>query len=147
MDLRNLEHLGMDIEKDVAETLDEAASRSYGVQYLDLLTKNWAEAKATTRKVLGLLLLTTAAFELIRRAQVKEATIAGVKISDLSNVEKVLPVVVAYFVFQLVALHTTTVYFQRIHTRFHAVLHPELRKRRLHVALRPIASLWWEPSN
>jgi hypothetical protein len=147
MDEPTREQSRVDIERDVAEALAEKASRSYGVQYLDLLTKNWSEVKIAVRKALGLLLVVTAAFELIRRAQLTEATVAGLKISNLSNLEKVLPVGVAYLAFQLVAHHTTTVYFQRIHTRFHAELHGELRKQRLHVALRPIANLWWEPSN
>jgi hypothetical protein len=130
----------------VARSLEEDAARLYAPSYLDILTANWRELTTTIRKTLGLLLLAAGAFELIRSAQVQEATFAGLKISNFSSIEKLLPVVVAYLAFQLVVHQTTTVYYQRIHTSFHRTLHQVLHEQRLHVALRPAANLWWDPS-
>jgi hypothetical protein len=136
----------MDISRDVAEALREDASRAFAEQYLDVLTTNWRELKSTVRKTLGWLLISAAAFELIRSAQLREATVAGLKVSDFSDIEKLLPVVVAYLAFQLLVHRTTTVYYQRLHTQFHGTLHRRLRDKNLHVALRPAANLWWDPS-
>jgi hypothetical protein len=136
----------VDISGKVATSLSEEPARLYAAHYLDLLTANWRELQTTLRRTLGLLALSAGAFELIRSAQLQEATVAGLKISNFSNIQKLLPVVVAYLAFQLVVHHTTTLYYQRIHTGFHQTLHPKLREERLHVALRPVANLWWEPS-
>jgi hypothetical protein len=136
----------MDVGARIDDALSDEASRSYSTEYLSILTENWRELKTTVRKTLGLLLLAAGAFELIRSAQLTKATIAGLEISNFSNIEKLLPVVVAYLAFQVVVHHTVTVYYQRIHTRFHRILHPRLGHQELHVALRPSSNLWWEPS-
>jgi hypothetical protein len=136
----------MGLDKRVTAALQEDASRAYAETYLALLTTNWVAAKDTARKTLAWLLGSAAAFELIAAAQLREATVAGLEISNFSTVEKLLPVVVAYLAFQLVVLHTMDAYFQRIHSSVHGVVHAQLREQALHVALRPMANSWWEPS-
>jgi hypothetical protein len=136
----------MDIAADIAKAMDDQKSSAYADEYLDVLTANWRELKSTVRKTLASLLVGAAAFELIRTAKLREATIAGLKISDFASIERFLPLVVMYMGFQLLVHRTTTVYYQRIHTEIHKRLHPQLWERKLHVALPPAANLWWDPS-
>jgi hypothetical protein len=137
----------MDIASKVETSLAEDEARVYASSYLDILTANWRELQTTIRRTLGLTLFTAAAFELIRSGQVQEASLFGLEVSTFSDIQKLLPAAVAYLVFQLVVHYTTTLYYQRIHSGFHGYLHPQLRNERLHIALRPAANLWWEPSS
>ena len=103
---------------------NEAATRAFSVpedgeNYLDRILTCLKDASAGLRRLLILLILCMALFELLNRAAVGNLTISFIEIEDPKGVATFLPVVVAYLEYRLVR---QVLYWRSLVITFDAVI-------------------------
>jgi len=122
------------------------------LQYLNELRTQMQEISKSSRQTALLLLLTAAAFELLNRAAVANAEIGPFQIKDLSLIQKVLPVIFAYFIYDAFVLGARYLYSMRVADEITRTFQPSLSDAVLDRLLYPQGSslfgpMLWHKSN
>ncbi|WP_132189797.1 MULTISPECIES: hypothetical protein [Kribbella] len=99
---------------------------------------------ASRKSILGLLLVTTAV-ELLNRAAISNVAIGGFEVSDLSVVRKILPMVAAYFIYDLVVHGFRFYYTRAVVSEIDRIYSSQLSAHRLTRISYPIAPSLFGP--
>jgi hypothetical protein len=121
----------------IESVLADADNREYGKTYLADLKENWKETTTAIGKTLLLAALSMTLFELLTRGAISKASYAGVEVTDLSLIRKVLPAIVAYFYLDLVVLHMRNMHLRRTYIGAFSKLYPAFKQERLEYFTAP----------
>jgi hypothetical protein len=113
-----------------------------GENYLDRILTCCQDAGTRVRRLLILLILCMALFELLNRAAVDRITLSFIEIKDPTSVATFLPVVVAYLEYQLVRQMLYWRSLERTFAAVIAVVQPEVAKNQLASYLVPTVPLF-----
>jgi hypothetical protein len=141
-----------DIERRVRTAFPKRDDGPVALQYLNELRTQMQDISKSSRQNVLLLLLTAAAFELLNRAAVANAEIGPFQIKDLSLIQKVLPVIFAYFIYYAFVLGARYLYSMRVADEITRTFQPALSDAILDRLLYPQGSplfgpLLWHKSN
>jgi hypothetical protein len=118
----------------------------YAPDYLAVLRENMRNAETAFRRTTILLVLLAASFELLSRGAISEVSGAGLKLSDLSILHKILPALVAYVFFELCSLINQRTAHGILHDAVMKQVYPSLYRQELVRPLRPVtASVFNDP--
>jgi hypothetical protein len=106
-------------------------------EYLEKLEVSMNETAQAERKSMVILLVIAAAFELIRRTAVEEIQFAVLQVKDFSLIEKVLPLLFAYYLYEIVILSIRIGYGLRTHSIIIELVNPGLRRTNLDRLITP----------
>lgn len=114
-------------------------------KYLDDLRARMNDIRTTSRRTVALLLLVAASFELLNRAAVSNVQLGPLQIRDLGPIQKALPVVFAYLIYEQVALGVRYLYSWTVASGIAGLFQPSLRATGLDELLNPIGSALFGP--
>ena len=85
------------LKERVEDVLADPTISNYMPQYLESVLRNMQQSSDKFHNTLLLIVFLIAVFELVSRAAVAEVTLGPFKIADMSILQKLIPVVVAYY--------------------------------------------------
>lgn len=94
------------IRQQVNRLLSDASNRVEAKEFLSVIRDNWHIAEDSIEKHVRIALTLVIIFELLARAAVSEVSISGFKLTDLSLLQKLLPLGFAYLAYQVSALYS-----------------------------------------
>jgi hypothetical protein len=103
------------IKKQVAAALADSTVQADADEYLKSVRENMRSTEDSIIKVGRTLLVVIIGFEFLARGAISEASIAGLKFTDLSLIQKILPVLIAYLTYWLHSLYA----FRRLLSEAH----------------------------
>jgi hypothetical protein len=106
-------------------------------QYLEKLEVSMNETAQAERKSMVALLVIAGAFELIRRAAVEEIQFMVIQVKDFSLIEKALPLLFAYYLYDIVILSIRLGYGLRAFFTVTELVYPGLRRTELDRLISP----------
>lgn len=108
-----------DIGERVRTAFRSNGDEAFADEYLKHLLSNWRSAEQTYRRTTYLLLVAVLAFELIRTGATSEGSVLGIKIEDLTLLQKALPAIIGYLLYRVAALRN---YVTALRTVFEAIV-------------------------
>jgi hypothetical protein len=117
----------------------EPENRAYVAEYLKDIRQNFRDANSSLGRSITLIVLSMAIFELLARAAIAKASIGPFEIGDLTLVQRALPVIVAYLLYQTCSLFVTVYDFIKVHQELVEILHPDIRAYSLDYFLQPVS--------
>jgi hypothetical protein len=115
-------------------------AKGYAEKYLSEVLTNWRDAEKSTSRTSFILLLSCISVELIRQGAIKELSVSGVKVADLTILNAFLPVFIAYLYSSLLALAAECSVVETAFRHSFAHLQPELYKANFERVLYPANS-------
>src|SRR4051794_10949967 len=92
------------LESRIETALRISEEKQFATDYLDIIREALNVADGRLIKLSGTMIVLIATFEFIARAAIAEASFGGLKVTDLSLIQKLLPVLVAFLASRLVAI-------------------------------------------
>jgi hypothetical protein len=129
---------------DAFPTTPKPDSREFiqGQSYLDAMRSNWKETSSAIRRTGTLSLVLIASFVVISTGLIEKLTFSGLEIRSLSLVHQLLPVVIAYYLFELLELSKREETFSRVHALVMRQMYPKIEEHDLELLLRPPQSAY-----
>jgi hypothetical protein len=119
--------------KTLASRIDTAfrdpTTRGYGNDYLSAVRKNLEDLSRDMRRFQFLTLVIAVIFELISRTAVQNVQVGPVQVSDLSLIQKALPIIFSFTLHQMVYLNLSGVLLGRVHDELIRNLYPSLKEQ------------------
>jgi hypothetical protein len=128
------------VDQRVRTAFPEQTDSEEAVEYLSELRGRMKDVSEISRRTILLLLLTAATFELLNRAAVVNVKVGPFEIKDLSLIQKVLPVVFAYLIYDECVLGVRYLYSMRVADTITQSFQPSLSKATLDKLLHPQGS-------
>jgi hypothetical protein len=122
----------------VEHLFSDSQNREYLTgDYLDIMRENFRDLSAAFGRSITHALLVVAAFELLTRAALNAASLGPFEISDLSLVQKALPVLGSYLYYDIGTLGMRGSNISQVYLRTLQLQHPDFSKWDLLVLLSP----------
>lgn len=114
------------------------------IDYLGELRSRMKDLSEGIRRTAVLLLLVAAVFQLLDQAVVVGLQVGPFRISDLSIIQRVLPAVFAYLIYDMAVLGVRYLYSINLAIEISELFQPSIRSNRLDVLLNPqgISPIW-----
>lgn len=113
-------------------------NRSYGEEFLKEVRQNRREVTTGIGRVITSVLLLMAAFELLVRASIEKVSIGPLELGDLSLLRKALPVVIAYYFYDLVTKYSQDLVYSNVENTMLEILHKDIVDYDLGGVLEPV---------
>lgn len=104
---------------------------------LGIFRENLQKADAASVRQSAIFLFLAVSFELLNRAAISEISIAGLKVSDLGLVQKVLPVGIAYYYYAALSSYSSRRLLMEVIDRTVEHVYPKLYEADWHVFMYP----------
>jgi hypothetical protein len=121
----------MAISQRIDELLSQPVNHDAAIKYLDVLRSNLRSCVELFDRRSSVLFLTVFTFELLTHAGASEASLMGLKISDLTLVEKLLPLGIGYLYYSLASIISYRRLLEEVHDEIMRVTAPEFFSRDL----------------
>jgi hypothetical protein len=105
--------------------------------YLEIMRENFRDLSSAFGRSITYALLIVAAFELITRAALDGANLGPFELSDLSLVQKALPILGSYFYYDIGALGRRGGHIGLVYLRILQLQHPDFSKSDLLILISP----------
>jgi hypothetical protein len=115
------------ITERVRSAFPDEASLGYAGEFAESLRGNMKDIAEAARRSVLFGLLTVATFELINRAAVTDVQIGPLKVRNLSLINKAIPLVFAYLVYDTAALELRYRYCERTYLEIMKLAHKRIR--------------------
>jgi hypothetical protein len=115
----------------------DRSAASYADKYLEALQTRVRESSDTIRRTALLTLLGLAAFELLSRSAIADVQIGPFKIQDLELIQKTLPIVLAFLLYDISVSNLKMVYAQRAHAKVMDIFYPSIRRTQIDALVLP----------
>jgi hypothetical protein len=110
------------------------------------LRQNWRDICSSISRTIALIVLSAGAFELLSRAAVAKASLGPFEIRDLSLVQKILPVMIAYLFYDLSNLYYQDSQYSAIHELLLKTTHKDFQDADLDLYLEPRVASMYHPA-
>jgi hypothetical protein len=107
------------------EVLSKAENREAALQFLGVLRTNLRECAASVDRRVQLLLATAVVCELVSHAAISEFSFAGLKLSNLTVFQKILPLITAYLSYSVFTGLSYNSLVMKLHSEMTRHLHPD----------------------
>jgi hypothetical protein len=137
----------------VKKAFGSAKSKEYAKEYLETIHANWRDAESRISQSLLSLVFFISVFELLTRAAVAEVTLGPFKVTDLAIIQKILPLIVAYFFFEFGSSTIQRNELSDVYYEIIRVCHKSISSNNLQYYLSPrigfflFGNLFWQPAN
>jgi len=125
------------IKEQVNAALSKESTHTAAAEYLKAIRENMRTTEDEFIKVGKTLLVAAVGFEFLARAAISEASVGGFKFTDLSLVQKFLPVIIAYLTYWMHSLIARRRLLREVHDTFIEKLHPEFYSNNLEFYSEP----------
>lgn len=105
--------------------------------YLETLRENWRQLPAAVGAAITRCVVLIALFELLIRGAIDKASVSGIEITDLSLVRIALPVIVAYYFYDIIVMAYTHLDFAAVHDALIRIRHEKTMETGLDYFLKP----------
>jgi hypothetical protein len=119
------------------DVFSNPANREYAADYLKDLRESWRNIDLALGRSIMVAILAMAVFELLARSAINKAVFSGFEIKDLSLIRTALPVIVAYYFYDLSVLFYVDSEFEKAHSRIIEILHEDISKENVDYFIRP----------
>jgi hypothetical protein len=135
--------------RDITSRVDTAFTgqnaRDTATTYLSDLRSRMKDIRDAGRRTVALLLLTAATFELLNRAAISNVQLGPIQVKDLSLIQKALPVVFGYLIYEQTTQGVRYLYSLTIANGISHLFQQPLRATQLDELLNPIGSPLFGP--
>jgi hypothetical protein len=126
------------LERNAEDLFNNDESRTYLIgPYLDHLRENLRDIGSAYGRSFTFVLLVIAAFELFARAAVDKASLGPFEVTELSLIQKALPVIGSYFFYDLAVIGIRGAQVNNVYGRILRLLHPEFHRAGLLILIPP----------
>ena len=115
-------------------------------EYAKEVRQNWRDICSSISRTIAFIVLSAGAFELLSRAAIATASIGPFEIKDLSLVQKLLPVMIAYFFYDLANLYYQHSQYLTVHELVVRVTHKDFQEADLDLYLEPRVTSMYHPA-
>lgn len=126
------------VELRVAAAFQNDAARGYATEYLSHVHESWREVASRMRGAVISCAITVTIFNLLVQTKVSELSVGPVKLSSTTTVSVIIPIVAAYFLYELLLLIRLDNLFHHLHFQLVNVMYPTLVEQELNYALHPV---------
>lgn len=112
-------------------------NRNDAIEYMKVVRETWKDVSASLNRTLFIMLGLAAVFELIITGSSKEVNIAGFVFEDLSTIQAVLPVLVAYLYLEVITSYMRFDDLSAMHRELMRITSPALESHGLDIPLTP----------
>jgi hypothetical protein len=120
-----------------ADVFSNPANKEYAADYIKDLRENWRSVDLALGRSITITMLIIVVFELLARSAINKVVVSGFEIKDLTLIRTALPVLVAYYFYDLSNLLYMDSDFEKIHSRIVEILHRDVSDENLDYFLRP----------
>ena len=114
-----------------------STNQKYAEEFLSTVRENWREALAATGRTAILIIAFMLVFELLTRSAIEKISIAGFEVNDLSLIQRAIPLIIAYFFYDLVNLILLQGDHRAAHGELLKILHRDIWDTELDMLLWP----------
>jgi hypothetical protein len=126
-----------DLEARARKAFSDSRVSGYADDYLAVVRENWRHAEFNVRRATLRLVLIAVVFELMSRAIIAGAELGSLEINDISVIERLLPVIFAFTLYEFwYSLYATEKFWELHQATIRAVYRP-LYEHDLEIALAP----------
>jgi hypothetical protein len=91
------------------------STKTYILEVLSEIRSNWKEAEKQVRTPLLLIIILVIIFELFQLSAIQEVSLGPIKIADLSFVQKIIPIVIAFYFYSIANISLMISSYHSIH--------------------------------
>jgi hypothetical protein len=126
--------------------LSNSDNHDFIEEYAKEMRQNWRDVCSSIGRTVSFIVLLAGAFELLSRAAIAKASIGPFEIKDLSLVQKILPVFIAYFFYDLGNLYYQYSQFWTVHELLMKATHKDFQDADLDMYLEPRVTSIYHPA-
>jgi phosphoglycerol transferase MdoB-like AlkP superfamily enzyme len=115
----------------------EQTARSFGHSYLEALLVGWREIAQSLRRSLALVVVLMVAFFLLKNSKTSDFTLGPIKLTNISSVLTVLPVLVSVLIYECMGLVSAFSMYREMTGEVVRSLHPSIYENDLEMMLAP----------
>jgi hypothetical protein len=132
-----MEMKAMTLAERIRGAFSDPENEQVGRDYLEHIRQQWKDVETENRRTVAKMFLALVAFEFITRAAIGKISIGGLEISDLSLIQKFLPVVVSYFFYDVARLAAIGRQYKDVYHNVTKQVYPVLDKYKLDGLVAP----------
>jgi hypothetical protein len=114
-----------------------SSNQRYAEEFLSTVRENWRESLAATGRTAILIIALMLVFELLTRSSIEKISIAGFEINDLSLIQRAIPLIIAYYFYDLINLILLQGDHRAAHGELIRILHRDIWDTELDMLLWP----------